>query len=133
MITWNESLSVKIASIDDQHKKLIGLINDFYANINQGSSKEKLFEMIKALKDYTIVHFSNEEKYMKQLNYPAYQTHKKEHDKFVASVQDFEDRYKTGKLLISVEVTNFIKEWITKHIMGTDKLYTDFFIKNGVR
>jgi hemerythrin len=132
-IDWNENLSVRIDSIDFQHKKLIDLINSFYDHINQGSQKEKMLELIKSLKDYTVFHFSIEEKYMKQINYPGYMNHKFEHDKFIGTVQNFEDRYKNGKLLLTVEITNFIKDWISKHIMGTDKKYSDFFIKNGVR
>jgi hemerythrin len=132
-INWNETLSVKIDSIDLQHKKLIDLINSFYDHINQGSQKDKMLELIKALKDYTVFHFSTEEKYMKQTNFPDFKNHKAEHDKFVSTVLNFEERYKNGKLLLTIEITNFIKEWISKHIMGTDKKYTDFFIKNGIK
>jgi hemerythrin-like metal-binding protein len=132
-ITWNKSLSVQIDSIDEQHKKLIDLINSFYENINQGSNKEKISEMIRSLKNYTIFHFSTEEKYMKKFDYPEFNNHKLEHDKFIESVLNFEERYKSGKLLLSIEITSFIKDWITNHIMGTDKRYSDYFIKHGVK
>ena len=131
-INWNESLSVKISSIDLQHKKLIALVNSFYDHINQASQKDKMLELIKSLKDYTVFHFSTEEKYMKQTSYPDFKNHKAEHDKFVTTVLSFEDRYKSGKLLLTVEITIVIKEWISKHIMVTDKEYSDFFIKNGI-
>jgi hemerythrin len=133
ILNWNESLSVKISSIDQQHKKLFDLINEFYDSMSQGSSKEKLMGVIKGLKDYTVVHFSNEEKIMKTINYSEFSNHKAEHDKFVATILDYEERYKSGKLILSLEVTNFIKNWITSHIMGTDKKYSDFFIKNGIK
>ena len=132
-INWDETLSVKINSIDAQHKKLIELINSFYDNIMQGSTKEKLMELIKALKDYAIVHFSMEEKYMKQFDFPGYGIHKMEHEKFVETVLNFEEKYKTGKLLMSLEITSFIKDWITSHIKGTDKQYSNFLIEKGVK
>lgn len=132
-IVWDETLSVKIESIDLQHKKLIDLINAFYENLNRDSNKEKMLELIVALKDYTIFHFSSEEKCMKQADYPDFEKHKTEHRKFVAAVQDFEDRYIQGKLLLSIEITSFIKEWITKHIKGTDRKYSDLFIKKGIK
>lgn len=133
MINWSTNLSVNINSIDNQHKKLIDLINSFYDNINQGSPKAKMLELITALKEYTVYHFSTEEKLMKQFNYPDYVSHKSEHDKFVSSVFSFEERYNTGKLLLSLEITSFIKDWVAKHIMGTDKKYSDFFISKGVK
>jgi hemerythrin-like metal-binding protein len=132
-INWSDELSVQIESIDDQHKKLIEQINLFCTNFNQGSKKEKMETLIKAMKDYTVFHFTTEEKYMQQLNYPDYSSHKAEHDKFVKTVSNFEERYKNGKLLISLEITNFIKDWASNHIQGTDKKYSDFFIRNGVK
>ena len=68
VLKWSESLSVEVASIDEQHKRLIGLINSFYEDLNLGSSKEKMLELIKALKEYTVYHFSTEERYMKKLS-----------------------------------------------------------------
>ncbi len=132
-INWNDSLSVKINSIDLQHKKLIDLINGFYDHINQGSQKVKMLELIKSLKDYTVFHFSTEEKYMKQYNYPEFSNHKKEHEIFIKKVHDFEDRYMNGKLILTIEITNFIKDWVTNHIMNTDKKYSEFLVRNGVR
>jgi hemerythrin len=64
----------------------------FYDNLNQGTSKEKLLEVIKGLKEYTIVHFSNAERYMKNLNYKDFSIHKAEHDKIVATIKDYEER-----------------------------------------
>lgn len=118
-INWDESLSVKIPSINKEHKKLIDLVNSFYDSLSQGSGKEKLLIVIETLKKYTIEHFSTEEMYMKHLNFHGYNSHKSEHKKFIETVLLFEERYKNGKLIISVEVTNFIKDWIYNHIMGT--------------
>ncbi len=132
-INWTDEFSVKISSIDEQHKKLINLINDFYGNIRVNSPKEKIFELIKEMKKYTILHFSTEEKYFKQYDYPGYLEHKEEHEKFIKKVLDFEERYKSGKLLLSVEITNFIKDWVSNHICDTDKKYTDFLLQKGVR
>jgi len=131
-IKWTDELSVKIDSIDEQHKKLVQLINEFYRNIATQSSKESIAELIIALKEYTVFHFSTEEKYMKLFRFPGYQNHKSEHDAFVEKVVNFEERFKSGKLILTLEITNFIKEWVSKHICTTDKLYSDFLIQNGV-
>jgi hemerythrin-like metal-binding protein len=131
-INWDENMSVKIDVIDEQHKKLISLINSFYDGLNSKKNSEKILEMIKGMKDYTIFHFSAEEKLLKQYGYPDYQNHHEAHQKFIESVKNFEERYRTGKFLLSLEVTNFIKDWIVNHIMGTDKQYAAFLIKSGV-
>ncbi|ACF13074.1 hemerythrin-like metal-binding protein [Chloroherpeton thalassium ATCC 35110] len=132
-IEWSESLSVGVKSIDEEHEQLILLLNDFYQNIYQASPYEKLIKLIVGLKDYTITHFAHEEKIMERYGYPNLPMHKKEHEKFIRTVEEFEARYTSGRLLLTLEVTGFIKHWIIAHIMGTDKLYSDFLIEKGAK
>lgn len=131
-ITWNDSLSVKIDSMDEQHKKLIEMINNFYDNVSKRSNDELISSLVKGMKTYTIMHFTTEERYMKQFNYPKYEQHKKEHDAFISKVNDLEQKLKSGKAILSFEITNFLKDWIKKHIQEEDKQYTSLFLKNDL-
>lgn len=126
-------MSVKIDSIDDQHKKLINMINDFYDSINKKSNEELILELVRGMKAYTQFHFTLEEKYMEQFNYPGYAQHKKEHDEFVAKVNALEDKLKKRTVIVSFEITSFLKDWLKKHIQQSDKQYSDFFIGHGVK
>ena len=130
---WTENFSVKVPSIDEQHKKLFGLINDFYSGFNEKSIKERMTELIKGLKDYALYHFSTEEKYMEMYNSPGYKNHKKEHEIFIEKIADISERYESGRLVVSLEITNFMKDWLTNHILGTDKKYSQLFIEKGVK
>jgi hemerythrin len=132
-LNWDQSLSVKIDSIDDQHKKLIELISDFYKQVNSSSNDKIISQLIKGMKDYTILHFQTEEKYMEMLHYPDYYHHKKEHDAFVSKVLDLEERFNAGHVILSFEITDFLKKWIQNHIKGMDMLYSDFLIRNGIK
>jgi hemerythrin-like metal-binding protein len=132
-LNWNESLSVKINSIDDQHKKLIELINKFYEQVSHRTNDENISILIKGMKEYTQMHFDYEERYMQQFSYPEYTAHKREHDLFIAKVADVEEKFSKGKVILSFEITSFLKDWIKNHIQGSDKKYTDFFIRNGVK
>ncbi|NVO11292.1 MAG: hemerythrin family protein [Bacteroidales bacterium] len=131
-ILWTEALSVKIRSIDDQHKKLIDMINDFYDNISKHSNNELIIKLVNGMKSYTIMHFNQEERYMVQYKYPYYEQHKKEHEQFIAKVNALEEKLKQGKIIVSFEITSFLKDWLKQHIMKTDKQYGDFFIKHGI-
>jgi hemerythrin len=131
-LEWEENLSVGIKSIDKQHKKLIQIINDFYDNLQKESPEEILLNIIERLKEYTVYHFETEENLFEKYNFDGYDEHKKEHGEFVAKIEDFHERFKNGKMLMALEVVNFIKLWIFKHIMGTDKKYTAFLIEKGV-
>lgn len=131
-ITWNNSLSVKVASIDDQHKKLIELINEFYDNIRDKSNDELILNLVDGMKRYTVEHFSTEERYMKLYNYPEYKAHKKEHQEFIDKVVAFENKLKTKQIIVSFEITSFLKDWVKKHILSSDKNYSNFFVSKGI-
>jgi len=132
-IDWNDGYSVKIVSIDEQHKKLFDMINIFYVSVKEGTHREKLIELVTGLKEYTEFHFTHEEKLMKDNGYTALSSHKAEHEKFVNKVREFLDKVESGKLIISVEVTNFLKDWLINHIKGTDQLYSSLLAGKGVR
>ncbi len=129
---WDDSLSVKIESIDGEHKIIIDMINYFYDHIKSKSNQELISDSIKKMKDYAQSHFEREEGYMIKYNYPDYESHKKKHVAFIAKVADLETRYNAGGIIITFEITSFLKDWLKTHINGTDKKYSDFFIKNGV-
>jgi hemerythrin len=102
------------------------MLNDFYQGIRNGSSKEKLADLIKGLLDYANTHFKNEEIYMASVGFPGIEEHKKEHEAFLSKAAEFYNKYTSGKLILSLEVTNFIKDWITHHIKSEDKQYAIF-------
>ena len=132
-IIWSENLSVKIELFDLQHRKLIELINSFYNNVRKGAGKENFLMFTKSLKDYTIYHFSAEEKIMQEHDFPGLDSHKIEHSIFIEQVIFYEEMFKSGKALIILDVINFVKDWVINHVMGTDKKYSDFLVAKGVQ
>ncbi|MFN8256294.1 MAG: bacteriohemerythrin [Bacteroidales bacterium] len=129
LFVWKENYSVKVKSIDDQHKKLIDMINEFYDNITHRSNKENVTTLLTNLKKYVEFHFSLEERYMVLADYQGYNQHKKEHEKFTAKIADLEERITTGKLVLSLEVTTFLKDWLINHILVSDQKYSEVFAK----
>ena len=126
LLTWNDSYSVKVDKMDEQHQKLFGLINSFYDEIGKQSQDKLIFDLIAGMKDYTILHFNEEEQLMQQCNYPGLTEHKKEHADFISKVSDLEEKLKSGKMIISFEITNFLKDWIKKHIKESDQQYSAY-------
>jgi hemerythrin len=133
LVYWNEGLSVEVKSMDDQHKKLIEMINDFYENIVNRTNRENISKLLVEMKDYILEHFSAEENYMKKFEYDYYKEHKKEHDKFVEKVTEVEKRYNKGELILSLDMTMFLIDWLKNHIQKSDKKYSDFFIRHGIQ
>ena len=132
-IDWSDNLSVKISSLDTQHQKLIAMLNEFYDAMKAGKGKEALGGILSSLITYTRNHFATEERLMNTYEYPSRLAHKKEHDELTAKVLDLDKKFKEGKTSISIEVLNFLKEWLQKHIIGSDKNYGPFFAAKGLK
>jgi len=132
IITWSESLSVGVKRFDDEHKQLINIVNRLNNALLIGGSPKTMEHVLDGLVDYTVVHFRHEEEYMTKFSYPEYTSHKKEHDDLTGQVSDFRDRYRSGKVTFSLELMNFLRDWLTNHIMGSDKKYKDFFTGKGL-
>ena len=52
---------------------------------------------------------------------------------FGSQIKEFEERFNRGELVMSFEITNFLKSWLKDHIQGTDKKYSEFLISKGVK
>ena len=133
IIQWTDALSVNVREIDGQHKHLVEMINSLFDAMKAGQAADKLGSILTGLVTYTKTHFAAEEKYMQQYQYPHYAMHKVEHDKLTAKVVDFGEKFKTGKATISIDLMNFLKDWLTKHIQQVDKQYSAFFNKKGLK
>jgi hemerythrin len=133
LITWNDSFSVNVKLFDEQHRKLIEMLNDLHDAMKVGKGKEALEKVLKGLIQYTSMHFSNEEKLMKQYNYPEFEKHKKEHNQLVLQVLDVQKKHQEGNAILSQDVMNFLKNWLRNHIQGEDKNYGPFFNSKGLK
>lgn len=133
LIDWNSSYSVNVKEIDDQHKKLIDLINKLYDEMKSGHGKEALSGVLKELVDYTKYHFQAEEKLLSKNNYPNFAAHKKEHEELTKKVEEINEKIASGKMVISSNVLTFLKDWLNNHILVEDKGYSKYLNEKGVK
>ncbi len=133
LMRWDSSLQLGISQIDDQHKQLVGMINDLHRAMKQRQTMAVTGGILERLVSYTVFHFDVEEKLFRKHNYPEYSEHKKVHEKLVAKVMDFKTKVEQGDATISMELMDFLKDWLVSHIKGTDKKYVPFLKQHGVR
>jgi hemerythrin len=132
IIQWNDTLSVKVREIDSQHQRLVKLINDLDDAMRVGKGREVMGKIVSELASYTRVHFSTEEKYFDKFGYPEAPGHRAEHQKFIEEVARFKGDFDSGRIGLTIKVMNFLSDWLTKHIQGTDKKYAPFFNEKGL-
>jgi len=128
-VQWKESYSVDNKDIDDDHKKLLGMINQLQTAVHYQTDEGTIEQTLNDLIDYTKYHFSREEKIMQDHDYPDFEEHKQEHAKMVAQVTQFIDEYRVDKTRTIDNVLQFLKAWLINHINGSDQKYRPYLKK----
>lgn len=126
LMAWNESFATNVGEVDVQHQRLIELINEIYQGIMLEKGKEVVDNTLNELVEFTVMHFKYEESLFDKYGYPETITHKQKHKDLLAQVGDYVTKYKEGNTEISHELLSFLKNWLTKHILGVDKQYSEF-------
>jgi len=130
---WKDEFSVKVGLFDTQHKKLIDMVNELYDAMKAGKGSDVLGKIFLSLAEYTANHFKDEENLMLQHKYSDYYKHKKEHDELTTQVAELKQKFTDKKMFVTIELMNFLKDWLLHHIMETDKSYGDYFNEKGVK
>ncbi|MCQ8105205.1 bacteriohemerythrin [Methylomonas sp. SURF-2] len=123
IITWNDQLNVGIATVDQQHQKLVEILNQLDEAVALGYKHKKILQLVDELIDYTRYHFQEEEGLMLQPAYDAamYQKHKSEHDEFIRKVVREREAAIDNPDAVSNELLDFLVAWIMDHILYSDK------------
>ncbi|MCL2602036.1 MAG: bacteriohemerythrin [Treponema sp.] len=128
VIVWQDSYSVKINLIDEQHLYLVKLTNQLFTECLNGreESKAAFRKTIRELVAYVHLHFSTEEKVMERINYPDLKNHKKEHREFVEELFIKMKDFTAGNLVTPINMVYFLRDWIMNHIAVCDKKYGNY-------
>jgi len=125
-IEWNESLVTGVSVIDEQHKILVNMINEANQRLDQKTRHDVLLEIVRDLISYALYHFDEEEELMLARNYSVEQRerHIEEHRAFSQRVVTIQQELQQGKFIQRDELIGYLNNWLTNHIMGTDRLFT---------
>ncbi|MBN1302252.1 MAG: hemerythrin family protein [Melioribacteraceae bacterium] len=128
-IKWKSTYSIGIKVIDDQHKKLIEILNDLFEAHKLGTRKELITSALEKHTDYLLYHFKTEEDILRENNCPGLEEHIEEHNIFRSQISNFLSDTKKGNLLLSIKTIDYLKDWTINHILGTDKEYGEYLLE----
>lgn len=126
LINWQDSYSVGIPLIDHDHKLLVSITNRLHDAICAEQGRDVIARVLHILSEYTKTHFVREEKLMEKGNYPDLEAHKEEHIRLAEQVQEIVSHYRAGDAHVDQEALDFLKNWLTNHILGSDMHYLPY-------
>jgi hemerythrin-like metal-binding protein len=128
MFDFDKEFKLEIDLIDNEHIKLVDMLNEVYERLAAGKKNEARQYFTETLSSYVNEHFANEEKFMESIGYPGLDEHKKIHENFKKTFQEL------VPLIESYDDTAFRRalsdafSWIITHIGKTDKRYASFYL-----
>jgi len=131
---WNQTYSVGVDKIDDQHKQLFAMLNKLLDAMRRGEAKHEIIGFFNFMANYADEHFKTEEQYMASFGYANAQVHKAQHTIFKTSVENarrqLESEGYSAALLL--EIYKQVGEWLINHICKTDVALGAFLtVKNA--
>jgi len=132
-LKWNEKYTLGIVVFDEQHKKIMELLNRLLDSVKQDGKTEKCRTIISELISYSAFHFGAEEDAMKKHNYPDYKKHFEEHSIIKLKLAELHSKCVEGNMPHTVEILKFITHWIDNHLKNDDISYGPFLIKKGFK
>ena len=130
-VIWDETFSVGVEVIDEQHKKLIKMLNTMIEAENTSVNSEIISTVLTEMRQYASEHFALEEKYMLEYGYLDYDSHKAQHKEFLKKVSMLCIETMHQSKTVPTEILEHLKLWWTTHILKTDMQYKTLFNQMG--
>lgn len=125
-LIWDNTLSVQIDEIDDDHRKLVQLLNILKHSIDEADPSDYIESVLDELLNCTIWHFSHEQRLMVKYSYDSLVEHKTEHQELIESAKELQKNFLQDNNSLSSEDIEFLEHWLTGHILGADMALGSF-------
>ncbi len=128
-LEWSEALCVGVPVIDDQHARLVTLLNRIDDAVKTGQVEERIMALLDELVAFTRYHFETEERLMDQYGYADALIHQQEHGKLLEDLLSIQSQFDNASLMLSLQA---LKLWLIKHIIFSDRRLGEVLIASGV-
>jgi len=132
MLLWTEKLSVNVQEIDEDHKKLLGLVNNLHDAIRSRHGTQALASLLEELLAFAQNHFAREEELFARTGYEDAVRHKQQHDFLSQKLQEIQQRYTSGSQALTQETMAFLKDWFYGHTLCSDTRYGPHLNAHGI-
>jgi hemerythrin len=129
LVQWDDSYSLGLQQIDEQHKVLFDIMNHLWSAIVRRAESEEMQQILDELERYTVSHFSAEEAFMQDAGFAGLDGHRAQHVHFVERIRNARNDVRAGKQ-VSLELLQFLRDWLVRHIQAEDRAYATHYGKS---
>jgi hemerythrin len=133
-VKWSGAFSVGVKEIDEQHQKLVAIMNKLCDAIdkNHGKEMEVIGTVLDELAEYAVVHFDTEEKYFHEFNYEKTEEHEAQHKEFAYKIESLKNDLTEGVEKVTTDTIAYLGQWFAEHVNDHDKQYVQCFHEHGL-
>jgi len=132
LIIWNSKFSVGVQALDDQHKALLNVLNEFHAASMKGKAREVAGPMMRQIVQLANEHFSTEQRMMESTQYPELAEHRSKHEELSAKLAEYVSRHEKGDTTMYAQLLYFMRDWLSKHMQTEDCAYVSWIASHGI-
>ena len=132
IINWKDEFSVGVKEMDDQHKKLIGMVNKLISEQTSLTDQRTIADLLTEMTDYAQVHFRAEEYLMAEYDYDQKALQEEQHQAFIDKTIAFYSASDIGPNILSTALLDYLATWLIGHILKEDMKYKNFFKSKGL-
>lgn len=129
ILSWNDQYLIGQATIDEQHKMLFRLINDFHTHWSEKRERKDIAQVLNHLIQYGELHFREEEAIMAQEGYPLVEMHSKIHERLIDEIFKLNEEFAGKSQLLERDMAKFLKQWLVDHIVHNDYEFRNFLAR----
>lgn len=121
LFQWGPEYQLGVAAMDDQHRGLIGTMNELYTQFRTSAPHAIQIATFDRLFGLAVAHFAAEEAHMAAVGFPGLVVHKRIHEDLLTKLRSTRQDVATKPL--TAPVFDFLKMWLVGHILGLDMKY----------
>ncbi|MGC2854341.1 bacteriohemerythrin [Novispirillum sp. DQ9] len=125
LLEWNDKMSVGVPALDEDHKKLLALVNELHSVVRKQAPPDVIERVMRDLVSYADYHFEAEERLMRLCRYADFEAHQASHETLRKQVDAMKERFAREGHAVRLKMFDFLSDWLMRHILGEDMKYKE--------
>ncbi|NQV43335.1 MAG: hemerythrin family protein [Rhodospirillales bacterium] len=120
-IEWRDEFTTGIASVDQEHKMLVEMVNNVIRLMDHDEDHEAVIDALGDVNAKVSAHFALEELLMRKASYAAFEPHKEDHENLLDEIRDIMDAFEAGDYSQRrSEFVSHLTTWFVTHFSTMD-------------